>query len=287
MATEAAGEGINLQFCHLMINYDLPWNPTRLEQRLGRIHRIGQERDVYVFNFVASESEEGQPVIEGRILQRLLAKLEQMREVLSDRVFDVIGEVLSLNEINLSEMLREVAFDPRRLEEYLDQIERMDPLKLKAYEKATMPRFYWDFSQAKNYFEKGQTPWTPAVSTVYAMSVALKMLLEEGLPNILDRHARVGKAARDGVKSLGLPLFAEEEYASNTVTSVSASNGLDTKKLLKILREEHELILGGGQQRLDGQIFRIGHLGWVREKDIETVITALKAALPQAGFTPA
>ena len=137
VATEAAGEGINLQFCHLMINYDLPWNPTRLEQRLGRIHRIGQERDVYVFNFVASESEEGQPIIEGRILQRLLVKLEQMRIVLSDRVFDVIGEVLSLNEINLSEMLREVAFDPRRLEEYLDQIERIDPQKLKAYEEAT------------------------------------------------------------------------------------------------------------------------------------------------------
>ncbi|HEX9910056.1 MAG TPA: helicase-related protein, partial [Desulfatiglandales bacterium] len=137
VATEAAGEGINLQFCHLMINYDLPWNPTRLEQRLGRIHRIGQERDVYAFNFVASESEEGQPIIEGRILQRLLVKLEQMRSVLADRVFDVIGEILSLNEINLSEMLREVAFDPRRLDEYLDQIERMDPKKLKEYEEAT------------------------------------------------------------------------------------------------------------------------------------------------------
>jgi hypothetical protein len=64
VATEAAGEDINLQFC--------PWNPTRLEQRLGRIHRIGQERDVHAFNFVASESEEGQPIIEGRILERLL-----------------------------------------------------------------------------------------------------------------------------------------------------------------------------------------------------------------------
>ncbi|MEW6667885.1 MAG: helicase-related protein [Thermodesulfobacteriota bacterium] len=137
VATEAAGEGINLQFCHLMINYDLPWNPTRLEQRLGRIHRIGQERDVYAFNFVASESEDGQPIIEGRILQRLLVKLEQMRSVLADRVFDVIGEILSLNEINLSEMLREVAFDPRRLDEYLDQIERIDPKKLKEYEEAT------------------------------------------------------------------------------------------------------------------------------------------------------
>jgi SNF2 family DNA or RNA helicase len=85
VATEAAGEGINLQFCHLMINYDMPWNPTRLEQRLGRIHRIGQERDCHVFNFVASASEDWQHIIEGRILERLLGKLEQMRAVLADR----------------------------------------------------------------------------------------------------------------------------------------------------------------------------------------------------------
>ena len=137
VATEAAGEGINLQFCHLMINYDLPWNPTRLEQRLGRIHRIGQERDCHVFNFVASDSEEGQPIIEGRILHRLLEKMEQMRAVLDDRVFDVIGEVLSLNDVNLPEMLREAAHDPRRLDEYLDQIEHIDPEKLRHYEQAT------------------------------------------------------------------------------------------------------------------------------------------------------
>ena len=109
VATEAAGEGINLQFCRLMINYDLPWNPTRLEQRLGRIHRIGQERDVHAFNFVASDSEEGQPIVEGRILHRLLEKLDQMRAVLHDRVYDVIGEVLSINDVNLPEMLREAA----------------------------------------------------------------------------------------------------------------------------------------------------------------------------------
>ena len=137
VATEAAGEGINLQFCHLMINYDLPWNPTRLEQRLGRIHRIGQEREVHAFNFVASESQEGQPIIEGRILQRLLEKLDQMRDVLADRVFDVIGEILSLNDINLPEMLREAAHDPRRLDEYLDLIENVDPSRLMQYEKAT------------------------------------------------------------------------------------------------------------------------------------------------------
>jgi superfamily II DNA or RNA helicase len=155
VATEAAGEGINLQFCRLMINYDLPWNPTRLEQRLGRIHRIGQERDVHAFNFVASESEEGQPIIEGRILERLLHKLDQMRDALADRIFDVIGEVLSLNDVNLPDILREAANDPRRLDEYLDQIERVDPAKLLEYEKATgiaLARANVDFSgfQAKN-----------------------------------------------------------------------------------------------------------------------------------------
>jgi superfamily II DNA or RNA helicase len=149
VATEAAGEGINLQFCRLMINYDLPWNPTRLEQRLGRIHRIGQERDCHAFNFVAAQSEEGQDIVEGRILTRLLEKLEQMRAVLADRVFDVIGEVLSLNDVNLPEMLREAAHDPRRLEEYLDKIEQVDPARLTQYEQATgiaLARANVDFS---------------------------------------------------------------------------------------------------------------------------------------------
>ncbi|HEC02573.1 MAG TPA: hypothetical protein ENI81_03455, partial [Phycisphaerales bacterium] len=149
VATEAAGEGINLQFCHLMINYDMPWNPTRLEQRLGRIHRIGQDRDVYAFNFVATDSEDGQPIVEGRILHRLLEKLDQMNEALEGRVFDVIGEVLSLNDVNLPDMLRDAAYDPRRLDEYLDQIDRIDPARLQAYEDATgiaLARSHVDFS---------------------------------------------------------------------------------------------------------------------------------------------
>jgi len=154
----------------------------------------------------------------------------------------------------------------------------------RAHDSARMPRFYWDFAQAKSYLEKGQTPWTPAISVVFVLSVALDMMLKEGLPNIIARHARVGGATREGVKSLGLSLFAEEAYASNTVTAVSSSDGLDTKKLLRILREEHRIVLGGGQQKLDGKIFRIGHLGWVTEDDIEAVISVLKVVLPQAGF---
>ena len=153
-----------------------------------------------------------------------------------------------------------------------------------AYEKARMPRFYWDFGQAKSYLEKGQNPWTPAIPAVFALSASLEMMLKEGLPNIIARHARIGQATRDGVKALGLQLFAEESHASNTVTAVAGTNGLDIKKMIQILREEHQIILTGGQQKLAGKIFRIGHMGWVSEGDIKEVISALKTVIPQAGF---
>jgi superfamily II DNA or RNA helicase len=92
VATEAAGEGINLQFCWLMVNYDIPWNPMRLEQRIGRIHRYGQEKDCLVFNFVARNTREGQ------VLGTLLDRLEEIRSALgSDQVFDVVGEVVPPN----------------------------------------------------------------------------------------------------------------------------------------------------------------------------------------------
>ena len=89
VATEAAGEGINLQCCHILFNYDIPWNPNRLEQRMGRIHRYGQRQDCLIFNFVATNT------IEGRVLQRLLDKLQEIRDALDDdAVFNVMGEVL-------------------------------------------------------------------------------------------------------------------------------------------------------------------------------------------------
>ena len=89
VATEAAGEGINLQCCHILFNYDIPWNPNRLEQRMGRIHRYGQHRDCLIFNFVANNT------VEGRVLQRLLGKLQEIRDALDDdAVFNVVGEVL-------------------------------------------------------------------------------------------------------------------------------------------------------------------------------------------------
>ncbi len=101
IATDAAGEGINLQFCRLLINWDIPWNPNRLEQRMGRIHRYGQKQDVLVFNLVASNTKEGQ------VLERLLTKLDIIRESLGDdRVYDVIQDVLE--DVRLDDIINSV-----------------------------------------------------------------------------------------------------------------------------------------------------------------------------------
>ena len=104
VATDAAGEGINLQFCWLMVNYDIPWNPARLEQRMGRIHRYKQKRTVVLLNLVAKDTREG------RVLKVLLDKLEKMREELNDdKVFDVIGQQFS--EISLSELIKKAVIE--------------------------------------------------------------------------------------------------------------------------------------------------------------------------------
>jgi superfamily II DNA or RNA helicase len=121
VATEAAGEGINLQFCSLMVNYDIPWNPNRLEQRMGRIHRYGQNYEVHVWNLITRDTREGQ------ILARLFDKMDRMREALgSDRVFDIIGEIIP--GARLDELLKDAIFHQRRMEEIEQHIDAMDEL---------------------------------------------------------------------------------------------------------------------------------------------------------------
>lgn len=118
VSTEAGGEGINLQFCWLMVNYDIPWNPNRLEQRMGRIHRYGQQHEVHIYNLVALDTREG------RILERLFEKLQQIREHLgSDRVFDVIGEVLMGK--SLKDLIVDAIANRRTMEDILKDFERI------------------------------------------------------------------------------------------------------------------------------------------------------------------
>ena len=118
ISTEAGGEGINLQFCALMINYDIPWNPNRREQRMGRIHRYGQEKEVYVYNLVAEDTREG------GVLAALFRKLENIQAALgSDRVFDVVGDVLP--GVSLKDLIVDAVANRRTLDEIVATLERV------------------------------------------------------------------------------------------------------------------------------------------------------------------
>ncbi|MDW8257594.1 MAG: helicase-related protein, partial [Acidobacteriota bacterium] len=115
VSTEAGGEGINLQFCSLMVNYDIPWNPNRLEQRMGRIHRYGQQKEVHIYNLVASDTREG------IVLHKLFEKIEKIQQALgSDRVFDVIGELVPGR--SLKDLIVDAISQRRTLEEIISEI---------------------------------------------------------------------------------------------------------------------------------------------------------------------
>jgi len=116
VATEAAGEGINLQFCHIMINYDIPWNPNRLEQRMGRIHRYGQKKDVYMFNIVAEDTREGE------VFKKLFEKIEEIKNSLgTDKVFDIIGDIFYGK--NLYQLIIEAVTRAKTIDEIIKEID--------------------------------------------------------------------------------------------------------------------------------------------------------------------
>ena len=148
-----------------------------------------------------------------------------------------------------------------------------------AQSSATTPRFYFDWEKAEQYLQRGQNPWTPAISVMYAMEKSLSMILSEGLGAVYERHQTIATKTREAIKSIGLELFADEKYASNTVTAVKSPEGVNCAELLSNLRTKYNIVLAGGQAYLEGTMFRIGHLGFVHEKEIDEVIEALKKEL--------
>ncbi|NIM06380.1 MAG: aminotransferase class V-fold PLP-dependent enzyme [Armatimonadetes bacterium] len=154
-----------------------------------------------------------------------------------------------------------------------------------AYEKATTPRFYFDLKSAKEFAEKGQNPFTPALPQVFGLQEGLRLLRQEGLQNVFLRHQRLGDAVRAGAKALGLELFAKPANASNCVTAVKSPEGLGADDIRKFLLEKYGLVLAGGQAHLKGKIFRIGHLGYVSETDILGCMAALGAGLQELGVS--
>ena len=151
-----------------------------------------------------------------------------------------------------------------------------------------LPRVYFDWATQKQAQEKGSTPATPAVSLFFALQAALRLMQAEGLESIFERHARLAAYTRDGLADLDLRLLVEARYASPTVTTAWLPDGVDGKKLLRAVRERHDVDIPGGQGKLEGKILRIGHLGWVTERDIAEALRALQVELNTvSGAVPA
>jgi aspartate aminotransferase-like enzyme len=153
--------------------------------------------------------------------------------------------------------------------------------------KSRSPRFYFDWKEAKTWAEKGMTPFTPAVPVAFAMQEGLRMLEEEGLANVYERHARLARATQAGLQALGFRLFAREGYRSHTVSSALPPPGLDVAALRKLLDTKYGVVIAGGQGKMAGKMIRVGHLGAVAEGDVVQVIWALEQALEELDIAPA
>ncbi|TCD58389.1 pyridoxal-phosphate-dependent aminotransferase family protein [Synechococcus sp. BS55D] len=152
-----------------------------------------------------------------------------------------------------------------------------------AYERSDLPKFYLDLGPYRKTAAKNSNPFTPAVNLYFALEAALDMMQAEGLDAIFARHARHRDAAQAAMKAIGLPLYAAEGHGSPAITAV-APEGIDAEVLRKSVKEHFDILLAGGQDHLKGQVFRIGHLGFVCDRDVLTAVAAIEATLQTMGL---
>ena len=152
----------------------------------------------------------------------------------------------------------------------------------KLVENSKLPKFYWNFKAYKKSLQEGQTPYTSAVSLVLGLQESLKMIKEEGLEKILQRHAIIASATRSGVEAIGLELFAE--VPCNVVTAIKVPEGIDGSRLVRMMLEEYGVGIADGQREYKGKIFRIAHLGYMDRFDVIIGLSALEIALSKLGY---
>jgi aspartate aminotransferase-like enzyme len=148
---------------------------------------------------------------------------------------------------------------------------------------ASSSRFYFDWERTRKGQSTLDAPVTPPVSLVAGLNVALGMILEQGLEAAFERHIRLGRACREGVRAMGLELFSPDDDSSAVVTAVRAPEGIDSDELVLLLRDRHGVTLAPGQGELKGRIFRIGHIGYYDVFDITTALAAVELALVELG----
>lgn len=154
-----------------------------------------------------------------------------------------------------------------------------------AIDKSKTPKFFFDLRWAqKCYYENHMTPYTSAMTTLYGLQEALRIIKEEGIENVLLRHQLVAQALRAGIRAMGLQLFVNDEKASYTVTSIKIPDGVDSVALRKIMSEKYHAIIAGGLGEIKNSTFRIGHLGYIGRGEILNGISALELALYEQGY---
>ncbi len=151
-----------------------------------------------------------------------------------------------------------------------------------AAEKSNLPKFYLNLKSYRKSLLANSNPYTPAVNLVFALDEALKMMREEGLDNIFLRHNKHKLAMSNAVKALNLKLFADEKYLSPSITAIK-TEGIDAEEFRKTIKNNFDILLAGGQDHLKGKIFRVGHLGYVCDRDIITVVSAIGNTLLKIG----
>ena len=150
-------------------------------------------------------------------------------------------------------------------------------------ETCKSPRFYLDLRKYKKSLEQDTTPATPNVSLVAGLRESLLMMKEDGTEKIFARHLRLKEALRSGVKALGLKLFVSDEHASPTITAILPPDGISVADIRKGLKEDFRILVADGQEELKGKIFRIGHMGYVFERDILMTLASLESVLRKLG----
>jgi len=164
----------------------------------------------------------------------------------------------------------------------------VSPKAWEAYKTAKLPRYYLDLGKYRKATAKKTTPFTPPVNLIVALHATLRMMKQEGLEAIFARHQRLMSATRAGIKGLNLPLFVSDDCGSPAITAV-APQGIEADQVRAIMKKRFDIALAGGQDHLSNKIFRIGHLGFVSDRDILSAISSLEVALHELGyenFTP-
>jgi aspartate aminotransferase-like enzyme len=164
----------------------------------------------------------------------------------------------------------------------------VSPKAWEAYKTAKLPKYYLDLGKYRKATAKNTTPFTPPVNLIVALHTTLRIMKEEGLESIFARHERLKNATRAAIQGLNLPLFAADSSASPAITAV-APQGIESDKIRSVMKKRFDIALAGGQDHLSNKIFRIGHLGFVSDRDILSCIASLEVTLAELGyedFTP-